>query len=87
MIHIANSHSFLAPRPNQRHIFDCLTCDGVMMSSPAVGMQWRDAPDKPWRPYPNGAPCPNTRDRKAEARQKMIDDFRAAPRTGPWDDA
>ena len=77
-------HSFLGPRPDQPHMFDCLTCDGALLSSPAVGMQWQDAPSKPWRPYPLGHGCPHTRDRAAEARQKMIDDFKRGVRKGPW---
>lgn len=94
------THRFLSPRddekgPGGRHVFDCLTCDGTMSPSPTFspaanntrggGWWWRDAPDAEWRIWRTGAPCPNTRDRAAEKRKKMIDEFRAATRTGPWD--
>lgn len=90
-------HSFLAPRTDEKgpagqHVFDCLHCDGTMSPIPVLalnklaGWWWRDTPEAEWVIWHNG-PCPNTRDRAAEARQKMIDDFRKGLHTGPWDDA
>jgi len=79
---LSYGHSFLGPRPDQPHMFDCLTCDGALFSG--QGLYWRDAPDKPFRPYRGSDRCPHTRDRTAEARQKMVDDFKRGVHKGPW---
>ena len=96
----SHGHRFLAPRedekgPGGRFVFDCQGCDGTMSPSPILpppvgggGWWWRDAPGSEWKLWRNGAPCPNTRDRKAEALQKMIEEFRSSSisKPGPWDE-
>lgn len=93
-------HCFLAPRKDEKgpgglHVFDCLHCDGTMSPSPVLpppvgggGWWWRDAPDSEWKLWRNSFACPNTRDRAAEALQKMIADARAhsLANPGPWDE-
>ena len=76
-----NEHSFLAPRPENHQIFDCLTCDGLLINISGTGNYWRDSPEAPLVPYPIGRSCLHTRDRKAEEHQKMIYAFRASDKS------
>jgi len=87
-------HTFLAQRPDKatglagKPIYPCLTCDGELSGSPhGFGIWWRSTPEADWEDHKVGRFCPKTRDRLAEARDKMIRDARNSPGPHLWDDA